>query len=270
MSTIKAVIFDWAGTTIDFGCMAPVQAFVDAFKAWKIDVTLDETRAPMGMNKRDHIETMLNMPRIGKLFQDAYAREFTQNDIDSIYAEFESNLFKQLHAYTTPKPYVLDTVSRLKQMGMRIGSSTGYTAQMMEIVVAGAKEQGYEPELWCCAEHLNQYGRPYPYMIFKNMYELGIDSVNSVIKVGDTQSDIAEGLAAGVLTVGVIEGSSEMGLNETEWLALNPQQQEQLREQTRQKFMAYGAHHTINNFSELVDLIETLNMSANEKLVSAV
>ena len=31
-SKIKAVIFDWAGTTIDFGSIAPVAAFVDLFK----------------------------------------------------------------------------------------------------------------------------------------------------------------------------------------------------------------------------------------------
>ena len=29
---IEAVIFDWAGTTVDFGCFAPVQAFVEVFK----------------------------------------------------------------------------------------------------------------------------------------------------------------------------------------------------------------------------------------------
>ena len=29
---IEAVIFDWAGTTVDYGCFAPVQAFIEAFK----------------------------------------------------------------------------------------------------------------------------------------------------------------------------------------------------------------------------------------------
>ena len=27
----EAVIFDWAGTTVDYGCFAPGQAFLDAF-----------------------------------------------------------------------------------------------------------------------------------------------------------------------------------------------------------------------------------------------
>lgn len=34
---IQAVIFDWAGTTIDYGCFAPVEAFITSFKMSGID-----------------------------------------------------------------------------------------------------------------------------------------------------------------------------------------------------------------------------------------
>ena len=64
MKKIKAVIFDWAGTTVDFGCMAPVQAFVEVFKEFGIEPTMEEVREPMGMLKIDHIRTMLKMERI--------------------------------------------------------------------------------------------------------------------------------------------------------------------------------------------------------------
>ena len=47
MKKIKAVIFDWAGTTVDFGCMAPVQAFVEVFKEFGIEPTMEEVREPM-------------------------------------------------------------------------------------------------------------------------------------------------------------------------------------------------------------------------------
>ena len=39
-----AVIFDWAGTTVDYGCFAPVQAFVEAFREFGVEPTMDETR----------------------------------------------------------------------------------------------------------------------------------------------------------------------------------------------------------------------------------
>lgn len=48
---IKTVIFDWAGTTVDFGCMAPVHAFRNAFLEKGIQLTDKEIREPMGKLK---------------------------------------------------------------------------------------------------------------------------------------------------------------------------------------------------------------------------
>lgn len=70
MSTYKAVIFDWAGTTVDYGCFAPVQAFVEVFCHFGIEPTMEEVRKPMGMLKRDHIRTMLQMKRIFGLWKE--------------------------------------------------------------------------------------------------------------------------------------------------------------------------------------------------------
>ena len=64
MKKIEAVIFDWAGTTVDFGSTAPVQAFIEAFGKFGIAPTLEEVREPMGMPKWDHIHKMMQMDRI--------------------------------------------------------------------------------------------------------------------------------------------------------------------------------------------------------------
>ena len=56
INKIEGVIFDWAGTMVDFGCFAPVHVFVDIFKDAGIEVTIEEAREPMGMLKRDHIQ----------------------------------------------------------------------------------------------------------------------------------------------------------------------------------------------------------------------
>ena len=61
---IEAVIFDWAGTTVDYGCFAPVQVFTEVFTNAGVAPTPQEVREPMGMLKWDHIRTMLEMPRI--------------------------------------------------------------------------------------------------------------------------------------------------------------------------------------------------------------
>ena len=67
MNKVEGVIFDWAGTTVDFGCFAPVNVFIDIFKNAGIEVTMEEAREPMGMLKIDHIRAMLSMPRISDI-----------------------------------------------------------------------------------------------------------------------------------------------------------------------------------------------------------
>ena len=226
MNEIKGIIFDWAGTTVDYGCFAPVQAFAEVFRHFGIEPTSQEVREPMGMLKIDHIRTMLRMPRISALWEEKYGRKPEEKDVKELFGLFEEKLMSILHLFAGPKPGVAETVKALREKGIAIGSTTGYTDKMMEIIIPIAREKGYEPECWFSPDSTGQKGRPYPYMIFRNMETLGIDDVRKVLKVGDTASDIKEGKHAGVWSAGVIVGSSEMGLTEEEYEALSPEEKE--------------------------------------------
>lgn len=258
MKKIEAVIFDWAGTTVDYGCFAPVQAFVEVFRHFGIEPKMDEVREPMGMLKRDHIKTMLQMDRIHGLWLEKYGREVTEEDIDSMYGLFEEKLMSILDRFAEPKPYVLDTVAKLREMGLKIGSTTGYTDEMMSIVTREAEKAGYKPDAWFSPNSVGNSGRPYPFMIFKNMEVLKISDVKNVIKVGDTVSDIKEGKNAGVVSVGVLEGSSEMALTEAEYENLTVDEKETLLAKVTAIFKEAGADYVIRNMSELIPLIESL------------
>ena len=262
MKKIEAVIFDWAGTTVDYGCFAPVQAFQDAFESYGLHPTFDEIRGPMGMLKIDHIKTMLNMETLNQEFHSVYQRDFNEEDIQNIYNIFEKALMKGITQHTKVKPYVIETVQKLRQMGLKIGSTTGYTDMMMEPVLKSAQAQGYQPDCWYSPDSTNSFGRPYPYMIFKNMMTLQITDVHAVIKVGDTVSDIQEGVHAGVYTVGVIEGSSLLGYNEEEYLSLDINTKRHAIDNVRETYLSYGANAVIMNLSELPSLIEKIE---NEK-----
>ena len=61
---LKAVVFDWAGTMIDFGSRAPVVALCKLFEAAGVPLTEAEARADMGMAKSDHIAAILAGPRV--------------------------------------------------------------------------------------------------------------------------------------------------------------------------------------------------------------
>ncbi|MEG0735996.1 MAG: phosphonoacetaldehyde hydrolase, partial [Longicatena sp.] len=145
---IKAVIFDWAGTTVDYGCFAPVRTFIEVFKEYGIDVTMDETRKPMGMLKWDHIKTMLAMPNIKAQWEKKYGRASQDSDIDEMHNKFTANLLKILDQYCELKPYAREAVETLRATGIRIGSTTGYTDEMMNIVLPKAKDNGYSPDYW--------------------------------------------------------------------------------------------------------------------------
>ena len=145
---IQAVIFDWAGTTVDYGCFAPVQAFQEAFAHHGVPATLEETRKPMGMLKRDHIRTMLRMERIARAWEETHGRPAGEEDVEAVYAQFEPKLFSILDRFSTPKPFAVETAAALREMGLKIGSTTGYTDSMMHIVAPKAARLGYAPDFW--------------------------------------------------------------------------------------------------------------------------
>lgn len=255
---IEAVIFDWAGTTVDFGSFAPVQAFIEGFKQFGVEPTVPEVREPMGMLKWNHIDTMMKMPRIAKEWESVHGNAPTKQDVDAVYKASETSIMSILENFAEPKPFVLDTMQELRELGIKIGSTTGYTDEMMDIVVPKAKKSGYSPDFYCTPNSVNNVGRPYPYMVFKNIEALKIPDVASVIKVGDTVADIKEGKNAGIISVGVIEGSSVMALSKAEFNSLTDEEKSLERSRVENVFKFCGADYVIKNMGELIDLIKFL------------
>lgn len=255
MSKIHTVIFDWAGTTIDYGCFAPVKAFIESFKSFGIEPTIEETRQPMGMLKLEHIKTMLEMERIKKSFYALYEREPNAEDAQKIHSVFAQRLMGVLADYTDLKPYVCETIQSLNLRDINIGSTTGYTDEMMRVVTRETTAKGYIPDCWVSADSTGGKGRPYPYMIFKNLEKLGAKTVEGVIKVGDTVADIQEGKNAGVISVGVLEGSSVMGLTLEEYEALTEAQKTVELHRAERVFIEAGADYVIRDIRGVLDLI---------------
>ncbi|KMZ54757.1 phosphonoacetaldehyde hydrolase [Dorea sp. D27] len=255
MQKTELVIFDWAGTTVDYGCFAPVQAFVEAFRTYGIEPAMEEVRKPMGMLKIDHIRTMLEMPRISGLWKECQGRGWNEEDVEAVYKNMERRTLEILPQFAEVKPYVLEVVEELRSLGIKIGSTTGYTDEMMEIVVPAARADGYVPDMWVSPNSVKNMGRPYPYMIFRNMETLQASSVSGVIKVGDTVADIKEGKNAGVTTVGIVEGSSVMGLSRTEYEALDDSGKLERCRRAEAIYNEAGADFIIKDMRGLLDII---------------
>lgn len=252
---MEAVIFDWAGTTVDYGCFAPVQVFTEVFRNAGVEPTMEEVREPMGMLKWAHIRTMLEMPRIKAAWKEKYGRDPEDADANKMYESYEPALLNILDQYSEPKPYVLEVVKELRERGIKIGSTTGYTDVMMDIVASKAAMLGYAPDCWYSPDSTGNMGRPYPYMIFKNMEQLKVTSVDKVIKVGDTISDIKEGKNAGVFTIGILEGSSLVGLSREEFEALSEEEKDEKLSLAEKKYKEAGADAVVRDIRGILDYV---------------
>lgn len=255
---IACIIMDWAGTAVDYGSFAPIEAFINTFAGAGLAVTPAQVRRPMGMAKIDHTRALLQMPEVAAKFFHKNGRRYTEDDVRRLYAAFEARLFDTLASHTTPISGVRHTVELLRQSGVKIGSTTGYTRAMMDVVEPAAAAKGYAPDCVVTPDGLPA-GRPAPYMIYANMTRLAIDAAAKVVKVGDTIADIAEGRHAGVWTVGVITGSNCLALSESEVADMDADELCRRKQAVRQRMTDAGAHFVIDHIAELPAVVESLN-----------
>jgi len=254
---VKAVVFDWAGTMIDFGSLAPVKAFTTLFANNGVEISVAEARAPMGVEKREHIAQLLAMPRIAEAWAEAHGVAADDADIDRLYLEFIPVQIAVIAERSELIPGAKATADYLSERGIKIGANTGYAAEMITEMVKRAAEQGYSPDSVVTATEVLR-GRPYPHMLWKNLLQLEIETVQSVVKVDDTVAGIEEGLNAGAWTVALAASGNEVGLDAAQWLALSEKEQSEVSAAAYKKFRASGAHYVIDTVAELPAVIEDI------------
>jgi phosphonoacetaldehyde hydrolase len=247
---IKAAILDWAGTTVDFGSCAPVAVIRELFAEYGIELTNREARAHMGLPKRNHIRAILNDPRVEAAWIARTSRSSEEGDVDRLYAAFEPRQIERACEFSNVIPGIPEVIAQMRERGLRIGSTTGYTRGMLEPIMATAAQQGYRPNESVTPDEAGG-GRPAPWMCFQNLIRLNVFPPAACVKIGDTPSDIAEGLNAGMWTVGVIDSGNEIGLTPAEWDGLDEPSRERLRQPARKTLRDAGAHFTVDSLAEI-------------------
>lgn len=255
MSRIKAVVFDWAGTMIDYGSFAPMGVFVEAFRRFDVEVTIDEARGPMGAPKWDHIKSMITAPRLAAEWQTVHGAAPTDADVDRVYEVFVPMNEEVVANYATLVPGAVETLDWLEARGIKVGSTTGYTRSIMERVFPVAAAQGYTPLNCVCADDLPE-GRPGPLGMYKCFIDLQVYPPEAVLKVDDTPPGIAEGVAAGCPTVGVALSGNIAGRTPEEMAALPETERDAIRARATETLKAAGASHVIDSVADLPKLIE--------------
>jgi phosphonoacetaldehyde hydrolase len=256
---VKAVVLDWAGTAVDYGSIGPAAVFVDVFAKFGVDVSVADVRQFMGVAKKDHIRNICGLPTVAARWQKKNGRPPDENDVERIYAETEPMMVETVTRHADLIPGLLETIESLRQQGVKIGSSTGYTAPMMQALVPAARARGYVPDAVVCASDVPA-GRPYPWMCYLNAIQLQVYPLEAVVKIGDTISDIEAGLNAGMWTVGLTQSGNELGLSEQEVSRLKPQEIQSKTAPIAARYQDVGAHYVAAGIWEVLPLIEDINV----------
>ena len=91
--------------------------------------------------------------------------------------------------------------------------------------------------------------------------------MEAIVKIGDTLPDIAEGLNAGMWTIGLAKTGNEMGLNAAEVEALSPEELDGKLTRARERMAGSGAHYVVDGIGDCDPIIDQINtrIAAGEK-----
>ncbi|WP_396592641.1 phosphonoacetaldehyde hydrolase [Brevundimonas sp. R86498] len=249
------VVFDWAGTMIDFGSRAPVLALVEAFAAHGVTVGEAEARRDMGRAKADHVRAMFDQPRIAADWRSTTGSAPDPAAVEQVMAALQAPMIRLAEETADLIPGAAQTVRHLRRDGLKIGSCTGYTREMMQSVLPRAAAQGYAPDGVVCA-HETPQGRPSPQMIYKACLDLDVWPLSRVVKVDDAEVGMTEGRNAGCFTVGVAASGNMIGLKADALADLDSEARRTLLADAGDRLRAAGADLVIDTVADLIPALE--------------
>ncbi len=257
---VQAVILDWSGTVADAYVIAPAIVFVEAFKNQGVEISMLEARGPMGLRKDLHIKALTEDPVIRERWKSIKGQYPGDEDVANMFADFVPAQVACLPRYTTLLPGIAEVTQQMQKDGIKLGASTGFTRAMVDVLLADAQKQGFNPDVTVAGDEVLNGARPKPHMVYKNLDLLDVTTIQSVVKVDDTTSGVGEGLNAGCWAVGVARYSNYMNINSMEEAeSLSESEIERLTEETRQMLRLAGAHYVIDSLVELPAVIDDIN-----------
>ncbi|MEN9664550.1 MAG: hypothetical protein RLZZ326_913 [Planctomycetota bacterium] len=252
---IRAVLLDWAGTAIDHGSRAPARVFVEVFAAVGIELTESEARGPMGLAKRDHVAAILALPRVHELWSRIHQRHPSPVDVDDIYRRFLPLQKAVLADHCEPIPGVVEAVDFCRRHGIAIGSTTGYTRELMDVVIPAAARAGFAPDVVICSDEISA-GRPAPWANFRAAERLRIYPPAAIVVIDDTAPGVAAGRNAGMPTLGVTLTGNGLGLSAEALTRLGADEQAQRAAAVGSMLLAAGADGCLGGVADLPAWLE--------------
>lgn len=262
--SVAYVMLDCSGTTMDRYVDAPAIVFVEVFRKYGLEISMPEAREPMGLRKDLHIKAITEIESVRGRFTAKFGRAPNQSDVDAMFADFVPTQLALLRngSYHELLPGVADVVRDLQEQGIKLGVTTGFTRDMLDLLLAGAAGQGFVPDT-ACAGNETEMPRPTPYMVIKNLERMGVYNIENAmrrtVKVDDTVSGAGEG-APLCWRVGVSKWSNYVA---DSWAAVKEMSAAELaaREQASKEKLVResGAHYVIDDLRDLPAVIADIN-----------
>jgi phosphonoacetaldehyde hydrolase len=228
---------------------------IAAFARRGVEISDAEARVDMGQAKADHVRAILGRAPMADRWTKAVGHAPNEDDVSSLMADLGPLMTQAAQAASTLIPGALETYRALRAAGLKIASSTGYTRDMMQPVLAAAAAQGYAPDHLVCANEASA-GRPSPLMVYKACTELGVWPLSRVIKVDDAEAGVAEGRNAGCFTIGLAASGNGVGLSKPDFDALDPAERSKKIAASRAGLLAAGADLVIDSVADLMAAFE--------------
>ena len=231
--------------------------FREIFARRDVPITEAQARGPMGSAKRDHIAAIAADPEVAQRWASRHGRAPNDDDVQAMYDDFLPLQKETLKRHCDLIPGTAEVFQALLDRNIAVGSNTGYTRELMEVVVPAAEEQGYRPAAVVCSDDV-RFGRPAPWMFLEALHRLNAFPAWRCVKVDDTVVGIEAGRNAGAWTVALTLTGNEMGLSRQDAAALSVEQREQRLEAIAQKFAKASADYVIPSIKELPQVIDDI------------
>jgi phosphonoacetaldehyde hydrolase len=264
---LRAIMLDWAGTTVDYGSIAPVLALQSLFAQHGVPLSREDARRDMGLLKRDHIRSILELPNIRKEWKKRTGKEPDEATVHSLFEEFGPLQMKIIGQHSHVIDGVAETVNSWQERGLRIGSTTGYTREMLAPVLNQAAHEGYRPNASVCPDEVGA-GRPAPWMLMRNAQLLDVYPPTACVKIGDTISDIEEGRNAGMWTIGLTRTGNMIGLDVSSWEQLPEFEQRFQLKVAEDRMRHAGAHFIAESIPACDHILSVIEQNIAEGITS--
>ena len=252
---VEAIVFDLAGTLIDFGSLAPSQVLIELFDRFGIKITRKQAIGPMGIEKRAHIKALLTTRKINSQWRKKFKSKPTDKDIDKLFKLFNPELKKIIKKHSKFISGSKKTLDFIKNKKIKIGINTGYSEEILKMILPELKKQKFIPDVSYSSSN-TKIGRPSAEIIYKIFSDLNITKGSNCIKIDDTIPGLQEGLNAGMWVVGVIFSGNEFGKNEYEFNKLTYKEKLKFKKKISHKFKKIGVHYVIDTIKDLPKIIE--------------